>query len=77
MKTDRDLLKSYRDRWKAVEEVIAAERAALTPDERLRQIAALYEFARWASRGRRRTDDSEVRNRWAKLKEQAGETRSP
>lgn len=47
MKTNKELLKQYRERWKAVEEVTNAERAALTPDERLRQIAALHEFARW------------------------------
>ena len=66
---DKDLVKFYRERWKAVEEATAAERAAATPDERLRQIAALYGFARWASRGKRRTSDSEVRKRWVQLKE--------
>lgn len=66
---DKELAKSYRERWKAVEEVTARERAAMTPDERLRQIGALYGFARWASRGKRRTSDSEVRKRWVRLKE--------
>jgi len=74
---DKEQAKFYRERWKAVEEVTRAERAAMTPDERLRQIAALYGFARWASRGKRRTSDLEVRKRWVQLKERACETRSP
>lgn len=73
---DRALARSYRERWKAVDEFIATERAAITPGERLRQIGALYGFARWASCGKKRTDDSEVRNRWVRLKERFCETRS-
>ena len=66
----------YRERWKAVYEIEARERAALTPEERLRQIAMLHDFARWAGRGRAFKHESEVRQRWAWLREHAGESPS-
>ena len=66
---DRELLKSYRDRWKAVEEVEAAEARSLTFEERLRQTAALFEFARTVGKPDERDDVQEVRERWVRLKE--------
>lgn len=68
MKSDKELLKSYRERWKAVEEIERAEAAGRSIDERLAQLSALFAFARSLATGGER-DVQEVRDRWIRLKE--------
>ena len=68
MNDDFDL-KSYRERWKAVEEFEREELRAMSPEEHWRQINSLFRFAR--EHGFTRGDDDgekEVFARWAKLK---------
>ncbi len=62
-------LKDYRERWKIIEEVQAAERRAASMELRWRQLNAAYGMAK--SLGLLRSDPSEyeVYSLWAMLKE--------
>ena len=62
-------IKSYRERWKAFEEVERQELRAMSIEEHWRQINSLYRFAQEA--GWTRGDDDgelEIFERWARLK---------
>lgn len=64
---DKEQAQFYRERWKAVEEIEARERAALTPEERLRQLSILFHFARAIQPSR--PPDYSVVERWRRLRE--------
>ena len=63
-------LKSYRERWKAIEDIERQELRAMSLEEHWRQINSLFRFA--LELGLTRDDDDgewEVFARWAKLKD--------
>jgi hypothetical protein len=69
MDTDTDI-KSYRDRWKAVEEFEREELRSLTMETRLQQMITIWRIA--AGLGfsfKPDPSEMEVFARWAKLKE--------
>jgi hypothetical protein len=62
-------IKSYRERWKAVEDFERQELRAMSAEEHWRQINSLFRFA--LDLGLTRADDDgegEVFARWARLK---------
>lgn len=62
-------IKSYRERWKAVEEIERRELRAMSVETHWKQINTLIRFA--LENGLTRRDDDhemEVFSRWAKLK---------
>lgn len=64
-------IRSYVERWKAVEEIERQELRALTPEEHWRKLNAILRFA--LETGMKRGGDDgemEVILRWAKIKEQ-------
>ena len=65
----KEQAKFYRERWKAVYEIEARERANLSLEEKLRQLSILFDFARSVHKGPERLPDSRVVERWVKLKE--------
>ena len=64
-------MRSYRERWKAVEEIQAEERRSASLDLRWRQLNAAYGMAKGL--GLLQPDPTEVGvfERWAKLREKA------
>ncbi|HEV7487329.1 MAG TPA: hypothetical protein VGQ65_16780 [Thermoanaerobaculia bacterium] len=53
--------------WKEVEDVIAAELAALTPEAKLRQLESLMQAARLFAWPPAEEEDREVRGVWMRL----------
>lgn len=64
----KDEMKGYRERWAAVEAIVAQERAAATIDERWRQINQAYAIGFALGLVRPDPSEQEVYERWAKLK---------
>jgi hypothetical protein len=69
METDFDI-KSYRERWKAVEEFEREELQSLTMEMRLQQMITIWRMAGGLGFSFQPDDsEMEVFKRWAKLKE--------
>lgn len=64
---NKALVRFYRERWKEVYEIEAQEQAALSTEEKLRQVSILLEFARAVQH--ERLPDYQVIERWRRLKE--------
>lgn len=61
----------FKERWRAVNEIIIEEARRKTVSERLRDLEQLYDFGQalgWPNR----EDCTEVRARWNRLKEKVG-----
>ena len=65
-----NLLKVYRERWQAVEEIERQEHQSVSIEHRWRQINAIFEFARALELKLDDPDilDDAVIKRWAQLK---------
>ena len=68
---DAELARQYRERWQAVGEVEARERASATVASRWRELNAIIGMAKQLGLDLRREseDDHIVWERWARLKE--------
>jgi hypothetical protein len=63
----RDDARAALGRWKEVDDVIAAELAALTPEAKLRQLESLMQAARLFAWPAAEDEDGEVRSVWMRL----------
>lgn len=66
---DAGTLKEYRDRWKAVNAILAEERKRLTEDEKLEQLSILFAPGLLLSSQEQEQEMEEIRRRWALLRE--------
>lgn len=65
-------IRAWKDRWKTVNEFTLLEARALTPDQRLRELETLFDFAYTIHGPKSDEEDAiEVRQRWLRLKEKA------
>jgi Ser/Thr protein kinase RdoA (MazF antagonist) len=64
---NRDEARAALRGWKEVEDVIAAELAALTPEAKLRQLESLMQAARLFAWPATEEEDGEVRGVWMRL----------
>lgn len=64
---NRDEVRADLTRWKEVNEVIAAELAALSPEEKFRQFESLMQSASLFAWPDSEKEDAEVREVWMRL----------
>lgn len=69
--TDKDDLRAYHARWAEVEFTVEQERRLAPLELRWQQLNAAYAMAIGLGLARREPDESEVFERWARLKEKA------
>jgi hypothetical protein len=69
--TLRDEMKAYQTRWAEVDAVVAEERRLASLQLRWQQLNSAYAMAIGLGLPRQGSDESEVFERWAKLKEEA------
>lgn len=71
---DPDDMREYRERWRAVAEIEAAERRSQTMAERLAEADRLVAFVRYAQvdLSWREREEEQARLLWAKLYERLG-----
>jgi hypothetical protein len=67
----KDEMKAYQTRWSEVDAVIAEERRSASFELRWQQLNAAYAMAIGLGLSQIKSDESEVFERWAKLKEKA------
>lgn len=69
--TDKNDLRAYHARWAEVESAVEQERCSAPLELRWRQLNAACAMAIGLGLARREPDESEVFERWARLKEKA------
>lgn len=68
---DKAQAREFRDRWLAVEEIQRREARGASMELRWRQLNAAYAMGRELRLSAERSEETQVRQRWAKLKEKA------
>jgi len=72
----KDEMKAYQTRWAEVDAVIAEERRSASLELRWQQLNAACAMAIGLGLSQQKSDESEVFERWAKLKENAASRQS-